>query len=75
VLVGRESLLADWSQPLPGPLALAKTAAESAGRTAIAVGWDGEARGVLVVADAVKATSAEAIAQLKDLGLGPVLLT
>ncbi|TVU61935.1 copper-translocating P-type ATPase [Paenarthrobacter nitroguajacolicus] len=75
VLVGRESLLADWSQHLPGPLAHAKATAESAGKTAVAVGWDGQARGVLVVADAVKATSAEAIAQFKELGLTPVLLT
>jgi Cu+-exporting ATPase len=39
------------------------------------VGWDGAARGVIVVADAVKPTSAEAIAQLRELGLRPVLLT
>ena len=45
------------------------------GRTAVAVGWDGRARGVLVVADAVKPTSAEAIAELRGLGLTPVLLT
>ncbi|MFT2817522.1 heavy metal translocating P-type ATPase [Leifsonia sp. A12D58] len=75
VLVGRDSLLADWSQALPEPLALAKATAESEGKTAVAVSWDGRARGVLVVADAVKATSAEAIAQLKGLGLTPILLT
>ncbi|MFI2563521.1 heavy metal translocating P-type ATPase [Paenarthrobacter sp. NPDC018779] len=75
VIVGRESLLADWSQPLPAALALAKTAAESEGKTAVTVGWDGEARGVLVVADAVRTTSAQAIAQFKELGLTPVLLT
>ena len=39
------------------------------------VGWDGRARGVLVVADTVKETSAEAVALLRDLGLEPVLLT
>ncbi|KFF59201.1 carbonate dehydratase [Cryobacterium sp. MLB-32] len=75
VLVGRESLLADWSLHLPRTLALAKATAESQGKTAVTVAWDGEARAVLVVADAVKATSAEAIAQLKALGLTPVLLT
>src|SRR5690606_37774468 len=46
-----------------------------AGRTAVAVGWDGEPRGVITVADAVKATSAGAISRLKDLGLTPILLT
>jgi Cu+-exporting ATPase len=75
VLVGRTRLLADWSQHLPADLEEAKAAAEAEGRTAVAVGWDGAARGVLVVADAVKETSAEAIRQLRDLGLTPVLLT
>ncbi|MBN6190113.1 copper-translocating P-type ATPase [Aneurinibacillus sp. BA2021] len=75
VIVGRASLLADWSQHLPAALAEAKAEAESQGKTAIAVGWDGAARGVLVVADTVKATSAQAVAQLVGLGLTPVLLT
>ncbi|MFD7594055.1 heavy metal translocating P-type ATPase, partial [Kitasatospora sp. NPDC059812] len=65
VVAGREALLNDWSQYLPEGLAAAKRAAEAAGRTAIAVGWDGEARAVLEVADAVKPTSAEAIARLR----------
>ncbi|MEV7923678.1 heavy metal translocating P-type ATPase [Kitasatospora sp. NPDC088779] len=75
VVAGREALLNDWSQYLPEGLAAAKRAAEAAGRTAIAVGWDGEARAVLEVADAVKPTSAEAIARLRGLGLTPLLLT
>ncbi|MDH6707287.1 Cu+-exporting ATPase [Kitasatospora sp. MAA19] len=75
VIAGREALLNDWSQYLPQGLAEAKRTAEAAGRTAIAVGWDGEARAVLEVADAVKPTSAEAIARLRGLGLTPVLLT
>ena len=75
VLVGRDSLLADWSQYLTADVAAAKSAAEAEGKTVVAVGWDGKARGILVVADAVKPTSAEAIQRLKDLGLTPVLLT
>ncbi|WAA67513.1 heavy metal translocating P-type ATPase [Microbacterium oxydans] len=75
VLVGRDSLLADWSQHLPAALSAAKSEAERQGKTAIAVGWDGEARGVLVVADTVKPSSAQAITQLKALGLTPILLT
>ena len=75
VLVGRESLLADWSQHLSPDVAAAKAAAEAEGKTVVAVGWDGQARGVLVVADTVKPTSAEAIQGLKGLGLTPVLLT
>ncbi|MEV5374574.1 heavy metal translocating P-type ATPase [Streptomyces nondiastaticus] len=75
VLVGREKLLAEWVIELPAGLAAAKAAAEAEGRTAVAVAWDGEARGVLTVADAVKDTSAAAIAELRRLGLTPVLLT
>ncbi|MFI6558018.1 heavy metal translocating P-type ATPase [Streptomyces griseus] len=75
VLVGREQLLAEWEIRLPTPLAEAKKAAEAAGRTAITVAWDGEARAVLEVADAVKDTSAEAVRRLRDLGLAPILLT
>ncbi len=75
VLVGRERLLADWSIELPATLAEAKAAAEAAGSTAVLVAWDGAARGVLTVADAVKGTSAEAVARLRALGLTPVLLT
>ncbi|AEM87351.1 heavy metal translocating P-type ATPase [Streptomyces violaceusniger] len=75
VLVGREKLLGAWAIELPEELAAAKAAAESEGRTAVAVAWDGKARGVLLVADAIKETSAEAVAQLRALGLTPVLLT
>ncbi|WP_033288537.1 heavy metal translocating P-type ATPase [Amycolatopsis jejuensis] len=75
VLVGRGALLEQWSQHLPAELVSAKAEAEQHGRTAVAVGWDGKARGVLVVADTVKPTSAEAIDGLRALGLTPVLLT
>ena len=75
VVVGRESLLADWSQKLSREVASAKSRAEGEGKTVVAIGWDGQARGILVVADTVKPTSAEAIQGLKDLGLTPVLLT
>jgi P-type Cu+ transporter len=75
VLVGRPALLEQWSQPLDDELAAQLAAAQADGRTAIAVAWDGAARAVLVVADTVKPTSAEAIRQLRALGLTPVLLT
>ncbi|HMX08587.1 MAG TPA: heavy metal translocating P-type ATPase [Microthrixaceae bacterium] len=75
VLVGRPALLEQWSQHLGPELVSAMERSAEQGRTAVAVGWDGRARGVLVVADAVKPTSAEAIAELHGLGLTPVLLT
>ncbi|WP_371603784.1 heavy metal translocating P-type ATPase [Streptomyces sp. NBC_01220] len=75
VLVGRPRLLADAGIALPDALAAAMTEAAAQGRTAIAVAWDGEARGAVEVADAVKETSAQAVADLRALGLTPILLT
>ena len=75
VLVGREKLLDEWAVELPRELAEAKATAEAKGRTAVAVAWDGQARGILTVADAIKETSAAAVADLRGLGLRPVLLT
>ncbi|WP_191984426.1 heavy metal translocating P-type ATPase [Amycolatopsis eburnea] len=42
---------------------------------AVGVTWDGEVRGTLTVADTIKPTSARAVAELRELGLTPVLLT
>ncbi|HWJ65506.1 MAG TPA: heavy metal translocating P-type ATPase [Nocardioides sp.] len=75
VLVGRPRLLEEWSQRLAPELQDALAHAQASGGTAVAVGWDGRARGVVVVADAIKPTSATAIAELRALGLRPVLLT
>ncbi|AOS92126.1 heavy metal translocating P-type ATPase [Mycobacterium intracellulare] len=75
VLVGRRQLLAEWSQRLPENLTQWMRQAESEGKTAVAVSWDGKPRGILVVADAVKPTSAEAVARLRALGLTPIMLT
>lgn len=75
VLVGRPKLLADWSQHLSEKLQQAFEQAQKSGGTAIAVGWNGKARGIVVVADAVKPTSAKAVAELRELGLRPILLT
>jgi Cu+-exporting ATPase len=76
VVAGRVRWLAEeWALRLPEPLAAAVTAAESNGRTAVTVGWDGAVTGVLVVADTVKPTSRAAVDRLRQLGLAPVLLT
>ncbi|PZM95344.1 MAG: heavy metal translocating P-type ATPase [Actinobacteria bacterium] len=74
VTVGRR----DWlpvSGPIPADLAEAADAAERQGRTPVWVAWEGRPRGVVVVADTVKPTSAAAIAHLRKLGMRPVLLT
>ncbi len=75
VVAGRERFVADWGLAPSGDLTTALDAARAAGRTAVLVGWDGRLRGVLVVADRVKPTSAEAVGELRQLGLVPVLLT
>ena len=75
VLVGRPSLMRDWSLQIPAELKRKKAAAEQQGQTAVLAAWDGEVRAVLAVADTVKPTSVEAVASLKSLGLRPVLLT
>ncbi|MEJ1195993.1 MULTISPECIES: heavy metal translocating P-type ATPase [unclassified Streptomyces] len=72
---GREVAVGRLYDALPPGVARAREEAERAGRTAVVVGWDGVARGVVSVADAVKETSAEAVAELRRLGLTPVLLT
>ena len=75
VLLGRVRLLADRSYEVPDELTSTARRAESDGRTVVAVGWDGRARGLLMVADAVKSTSAEAVSLLKALGLTPIMVT
>ncbi|MEV0489471.1 heavy metal translocating P-type ATPase [Streptomyces atratus] len=75
VLVGRPQLLIDAGIVVPEALSGSLADAAAQGRTSIAVAWDGEARGVLGVADAIKDSSAAAVAELRALGLRPVLLT
>ena len=53
----------------------ATTSRSAASSGAITVGWDGVDRATLVVSDTVKPTSAEAIRELRALGLTPILLT
>ncbi|GIE36259.1 carbonate dehydratase [Actinoplanes italicus] len=75
VHVGRPVLLRQAGLMVPADVEQAVDAAHAAGQTAVVAGWDGQARGVLAVADTVKATSRAAVAQLRALGLSPVLLT
>ena len=75
LVVGRPSLLAEWGLELPRELTAGVDCAQRDGKTAVAAAWDGAARAVFVVADTVKPSSAEAVAELKRLGLRPVLLT
>ncbi len=75
VTVGRPDLLAERGMPLPEKLEYARQEAAGQGHTVVAVGWDGAARGLIMVADTVKPTSPRAVTELKRLGLTPMLLT
>ena len=75
VVAGRPAMLADRGISVPDPLTAIVTESQRDGRTAVLAGWDGEARAVIVVADTLKPTSADAVAGLRDLGLRPILLT
>lgn len=75
VVVGQEQLLADAGMRLPGELRDAVESARDGVGTAVLVGWDGAARGLLKVADTIKPTAQQAVSSLRSLGLRPVLLT
>ena len=71
----REWIEREWAQPIPAMLATRAAAAEAAGQTTVFTGWDGQIRGMLVISDTIKPTSAKAVAELRGMGLRPVLLT
>ena len=77
VVAGRETFVLEQLavEGLPAELVAARDGAADKGRTVVYAGWDGAVRGAFVVADTVKPTSAEAIGQLRSLGLRPILLT
>jgi Cu+-exporting ATPase len=75
VTVGREKLFRDQGIKIPAPLADQAERWEQAGWTTVLAGWDGQARGVLAVADTIKPSAAPAVAELRRLGLRTVLLT
>ena len=76
VVAGRpEWLTSEWSLSAPVELAEARREQESHGRSVVMVAADGVIVGLVSVADAVKPTSAQAITELRGLGLRPVLLT
>ncbi|MDF2093671.1 heavy metal translocating P-type ATPase [Knoellia sp. 3-2P3] len=75
-MAGRRSWLAEqWSLAAPDTLIRLAESAEAQGRTPVWVAWDGAVRAVVVVSDTVKESSAQAVAELRELGLRPVLLT
>ena len=75
VMVGRPALLAETGLAIPDSMTAAMVRAGERGQTAVLVAWDGAVRGLITLADTVKPTSAQAVRELRRLGLRPVLLT
>ena len=75
VMVGRIALLGDWAITLSEDLARRAQELESTGATVVGVAADGVVLGIVAVADRIKATSRQAVTELRSLGLTPVLLT
>jgi Cu+-exporting ATPase len=75
VVVGRPAWMTEWSLTVPDLLAAGIDQAQARGATVAVVAWDGSVRGYVGVSDTVKPTSAEAVAELRRLGLEPILLT
>ncbi len=75
VLVGRRKFLAGQGIEVPPEVGGLLSYAESQGSTPVLVGIDGRFAGVVIVADTVKDSAAGAVAQLKELGMEPLLLT
>jgi len=75
VWVGRRELAAQAALNLPDRLDTEAAKLESKGRTAVFAGWDGEVRGVIAVADTLKASATETVQQLHDLDLTVAMIT
>ena len=75
VVVGQERLFAGYGMAIPPGLAGQCRGWEQSGRTTVLIGWDGEVRGAVAVADTIKPSAAVAVAELRELGLHPILLT
>src|SRR5262249_42030117 len=75
VFVGTPKLLAEHAIQLQSAEQEELAALQSEGKTAILVAINGQAVGLIAVADRVRATSRETIAQLKALGIQVAMLT
>ena len=75
VVLGRGELFRDYGAGIPPPLAEQCSRWGQQGWTTVLAGWDGQVRGAIAVADTVKPTARAAVAELRQLGLRPVLLT
>jgi P-type E1-E2 ATPase len=74
-VVGKPKLAADQGLIVSNEWLDRLAAIEARGHTAFIAGWDGEARGVIGVADVVRDTSRSAISRLRDMGVDTAMIT
>lgn len=75
IIAGKPSLLRHHGLTIPDGLDDALARLERRGNTVFMAGWEGEARGVVAVADTVRSTSRETIAKLAALGASTAMIT
>jgi copper-transporting P-type ATPase V len=75
VWVGRRALLTEADMVIPPGVEEAMVALEQQGRTAVLVGWEGQARGVLAVADTVRDEARDIISRLRAMDLRVAMIT
>ena len=75
VIAGKAKLMADRGLQIPDRFLVAMEKTALAGHTAFLVGWDGEVRGTLGVADTLRDTAAATVAKLHDYGVEVAMLT
>jgi cation-transporting ATPase V/Cu+-exporting ATPase len=75
VHVGRRKLMTEAALVIPPALLERARRLEAEGKTAIFAGWEGQARGVLAVADTLKDDAPDAVADLRSMGVEVVMIT
>lgn len=75
VWVGRRKLMAEAGLPIAGPLEDAAATSEGRGESSVFIGWAGEVRGVIAVADELKDEAGRVVTELQGSGLKLALMT
>jgi heavy metal translocating P-type ATPase len=75
LVVGKAKLLADRGLGISERWLVELARLEDEGKTAFLAGWDGEARGVVAVADTIRDGAAQAVGRLGTDGLTTVMIT
>lgn len=75
VLIGNRSLLEESSIDINDSVEKQLSDLEKQAKTAMLVAVDGEASGIIAVADPIKEDSRQAIKQLKGFGITPIMMT